>query len=1002
MALPKQNLPLPFGQGIETKTDKWQVQPGKLLALQNAVFNKGNLLQKRNGFGALTTLDDSTVNTITTFKGGLTALGDSLHGYAPDTDAWYNKGSLAQIDTDVMSLVRSSSSQSQQDAAVSSNGLTCTVWLDSDGSSKYQVIDRETNQVLVNATNLESSAVSARVFVLGRFFVITYMATIAASPHLRFIALPLLDPRSPSSPDDISTVVSSVNAPYDGYVANNSLYLAWDSGLLGGAVRVGYLDSTLLVRTPQDITGYDASHIGVTADTSTPTPTVWVMFKDAATDVLYAAARSSTLVEVLAETSLGTYVDLNQVTGVAADGTLTVLYQTENEYSYAAIRSDFISKITCTQAGVVGSASVVLRSVALASKPFIINDRIYVMSVYGGALQPTYFLIDSDGVILAKLAYSNAGGYPASQILPGANVQDTEVSIAYLYKATLTPVNKTQGVAAVNGIYAQTGINLVTWDISANPSQTVEIGNNLHMTGGYLWMYDGVKPVEHGFHVWPEDVETTVSGTGGLMTAQQYYYSVTYEWTDAQGNLHRSAPSIPVGALTAAATSSVLLDIPTLRLTAKTGNNVVRIVIYRWSTAQQIYYQITSITSPGLNDPTVDSVQYVDTQADSAILGNQILYTTGGVVENIAAPACKAITLFKSRLVLIPAENPNELWFSKQVIQNTPVEMSDLFTQFIAPTVGAQGSTGEAEVAFPMDDKLIIFKRDALYYMTGTGPDNTGNQNDFSEPVFITGAVGTDNSKSLVMTPMGIMFQSDKGIWILKRDLSTEYIGAPVEAYNDATVLSAIAVPGTNQIRFTLDSGVTLMYDYYFGQWGTFSNIPAISSTLYQGLHTYVNSQGALYQETPGQYLDGSSPVLMSFTTAWLNLAGLQGLERAYFFYLLGEYLSPHKLNVEIAYDYNNSTQQSVLITPDNYNSPYGSASGPYGSLSPYGGTSSVEDWRIFFDQQKVQAFRIKITEVFDASIGVAAGAGFTLSGLNMVVGIKKGYRTQSASRSAG
>ena len=36
-----------------------------------------------------------------------------------------------------------------------------------------------------------------------------------------------------------------------------------------------------------------------------------------------------------------------------------------------------------------------------------------------------------------------------------------------------------------------------------------------------------------------------------------------------------------------------------------------------------------------------------------------------------------------------------------------------------------------------------------------------------------------------------------------------------------------------------------------------------------------------------------------------VHLAGLQGYQRAYFFYLLGTYFTPHKLGLSISYDYN-------------------------------------------------------------------------------------------------
>jgi hypothetical protein len=624
-----------------------------------------------------------------------------------------------------------------------------------------------------------------------------------------------------------------------------------------------------------------------------------------------------------------------------------------------------------------------------------------MLVTYGGAYQPTYFLIDSSGNIISKLAYSNGGGYLVNQVMPQLNLYGNKLSVGYLFKDLLAAVNKTQGIANVAGVYSQTGINLASFALN-DVVLTSEIGSNLHISGGFMWMYDGVKVVEHGFHVWPEDITATPAASGGSMADQTYFYQVTYEWTDNQGNIHRSAPSVPMSAAVSGGggSGSVVLKIPTLRLTYKISNKV-RIVIYRWSTAQQSYYRITSITAPTLNDPSADSVSYTDTQADSAILGNDLIYTTGGVLENIAAPGFVDVSLFKSRLVGVSAEDPNLLWISKPVVQSTPVEMSDLLTLYVAPTTGAQGSTGKTNFTVPMDDKIIIAKDDAFYYVTGNGPDITGANNDFSEPIFITSTVGSNNKKSVVMIPSGLMFQSDKGIWLLGRDLSTIYIGSPVEAFNQYEVLSALSVPGTNQVRFTLNNGITLMYDYFYNQWGTFVGIPAISSTLWNGLHTFLNSQGKIMQETPNFYLDGSKPVLVSFQTGWFNFAGLQGYERAYFFYLLAEFLSPHKIRIGIAYDYAPVPSQNVLISPDNYNNVLGNDT-PLGQGSPLGGTPTLEQWRVFFQQQRCQAFQITLNEVFDSFYGVPASAGLTISGLNLVFGIKKGFFPAMAKNSAG
>jgi hypothetical protein len=484
-----------------------------------------------------------------------------------------------------------------------------------------------------------------------------------------------------------------------------------------------------------------------------------------------------------------------------------------------------------------------------------------------------------------------------------------------------------------------------------------------------------------------------------------YYYQVIYEWSDNQGNIIRSAPSIPTVAAAASfsgATNTVVVNIPTLRLSYKSN---VKISVYRWSTTQQSYYEVTTIASPLLNNPAVDSVQFTDTYSNDDIIGNSLLYTTGGVLENISPPSSNNVCLFNNRLWLVDAEDRNLLWFSKQVIEATPVEMSDLLTLYVAPTTAAQGSTGPITAIAPMDDKLIVFKRNALGYINGIGPDNTGSNSQYSDFILVNTVVGCANQQSIVLTPNGLMFQSGKGIWLLGRDLSTNYIGAPVEQILDGyTVTSAVNVPSTTQVRFTLNNGIVLMYDYYYNQWGTFSTIRALSSTVYENLHTVLTEFNQVLQETPGQYVDNGSPVLMSFTSGWMNLAGVQGYERFYYMLLLGQYKTPFKLNVQFAFNYNVSPSQSILVTPDQTPSTWGSQQN-WGNGNQWGSSgeyANVFEARVFPDQQKVESFQIIVSEVFDPQYSTLPGEGLTLSGMNLVVGLKKGFRTSPASRSFG
>lgn len=1002
-----------FALGIDTKTDEKQVPIGKFLSLTNSVFNITGQLTKRNGFKRCTTLPKPQT-VLTTLNDNLIATGINLYAYSEDTDQWLDQGAVQPVTVRTQSMVRNSYSQTVNDAVVTPDGMACLTFME-NGLCYYQVQDSNTGQQIVPRTLIPNGVNSPRVCILGRYFLITFIADIGGSFQLHFAAVSTFMPSITPIYGTIITTLATINSGYDIVVANNSMYTGWEDD--NGDVRIAYVTSTLQVSTPGTVDTSPADRISMAVDLIGSTPTIYITYWNTASNNGYTASYSPILTPILAPTLSIASEELVNLVSQAYDGLLTIIYEVDNDYGSPypgpATQTDFLGKATVTAGGSVQLFSPILRSVGLGSKMFYIVDsgeiKQYLLASYGEVNQPTYFLIDTNGNIFARLAPSNGGGYITNQVLPSFSLVDGQYVVSYLIKTSLTSVNKGTDLATgtpVNGIYSATGINLAKFAINTEGQYSSEIAGSLLLTGGQIWQYDGVKPVELGFQVWPENVRVATSATGGLITAQKYFYQFTYEWTDNQGMIHRSAPSIPVSITTTGSTSSNTLYVPTLRLTYKTTPNSVRIVGYRWSTAQQTYFQFTSIVNPTINDPTQDFVTIIDTLADSAILGNPIIYTAGGVIENIAPPASIHSSLFKNRYFSISAENRNVLNYSQIILQSTPVEMNDLFAIYVAPSSGAQGSTGEMTCTFPMDDKLIIFKKDAIYYITGNGPDATGNNNDFSEPIFVTASVGCDNPKSLVLMPNGLMFQSDKGIWLLGRDLGTNYIGDDVEAYNDIPVKSATAIPGTNQIRFVLDNSTTLMYDYFYDQWGTFTNIRAITSTLWQNLHTYLNVDGQVFQEAPNTFLDGSSPVLMSFTTSWISLAGLQGYERFYFGYLLGTYYTPFKLNMSIAYDYASASDystpsQSIVITPDNYNPPWGGEA-LWGSGEVWGGPSNTFEARFFPEQQKCETFQISMQEIYDSSYGATSGAGLALSGLSLIVGAKKGYRTQKASRSFG
>lgn len=980
MALPKQGVNFNFTQGLDLKTDRNQVPAGKFLALENAVFQNGGGLQKRYGFGSVSTLPVTTQTTLATLNNNLVVTGTDLYAYNADTAQWIDRGTIKPVKLSVLSVATDSKSLTIPDGAVAPNGLLCASFY--DGSTYYyQISDSVTGQIIVAKTALPSTATNTKIFVLGAYFIVLFAADIAGTHYVQYIAVPYAAPNSPGSTTTVASTLSALAGAFDALVYDDIMYIMWSG--TGTTVKLTYMTAILTLAAATSLAGKSATKISIASDASNGTifftffdgTDTWTTCYDRVLNVI--PAMSPPIKVINGDTGV------NQLVSAASNGTVSIMYEITNSYSWGG-RSDYLKLVTCTNAGAVGTPTIIKRSVGLVSKTFTISGTNYLIVNFCGQFQPTNFVMDFSGNIIAKFAYANAGSYDSLTVLPNVSVVGNVAQLVYSFLANLTAVNTTPGAANPAPFYASSGVNLASLDFGTVQSCS-EISSSLHMSGGQLWQYDGVNIVEHGFHLWPSDINISTATGSGSLAADTYYYRICYEWTDATGKLHRSSPSIPIKQITTTASSTNTIKVPTLRLTSKQN---ARIVLYRWSSSQQTYYQVTPSASLPANDTTVDSVTITDALADSSILGNTILYTTGGVVENIGAPAFDAVALHKSRLFGIDSEDKNLIWFSKQVLSGEPLELSDLLTLYVAPTTGAQGSTGDCTALASMDDKLIIFKRNSIYYVTGTGPDATGANNDFSEPTFITSVAGCTDSRSIVFMPSGLMFQSDKGIWMLGRDLSTKYVGAAVEAYNGTAVNSAQNIPGTNQVRFTLDSGITLMYDYYYDQWGTFSaGAGGVSSTLWQNKHTLLRSDGEIRQEGTA-YLDGSSPVLLAFRTAWFKVAGLQGFQRAYWMSLLGEYITPHKLTIGVAYDYNDNAQQITTISPTNYNGTYG-ADTLYGGSSPYGGNSTLEQWRIFFARQKCQAVQIQFQEAFDSSYGVAAGAGLTLSGINIVFGAK-------------
>ena len=513
----KQSINFNFGQGLELKQDPKQIPVGKFLDLQNAVFNKGGLFQKRNGFGELTVLPNLDSTYITTFNNNLTAISDSILAFSTSNDNWISKGSIQPVNLKTLPLIRSTTNQSQADISISSNNLICTVYTDQDLSNtanvvyKYVVADATTGQNIIEPTIIPASnggtlVYSPRVFNIGAHFIILFTNHISGAYHLQFIAISTSVIGTVTSPVDVTnSYIASQGLSFDATVLNDTLYIAYDTTSGGQAIQTCYINKSLQISSKVTYPGFIATLMGLNTDGNN----VYAAFYDSNSQNGYLLSFNGLLQTQIAPVQIITGLAVLNITPTISNGVCDVYYEVSNGYTYdTSIRSNFIQSVPVPiSVPTPGMPITIVRGVGLASKAFTINNTEYFLSAYNSEFQPTYFLIngtestEAAPIVTAKLAYSNGGGY-LSNGLPNVVLSGTVANIPYLIKDLVESVNKGTNLPSgsqVGGIYSQTGINYTTFNISTQKVDSVEIASSLHLSGGFLWQYDGYLPVEHNF-----------------------------------------------------------------------------------------------------------------------------------------------------------------------------------------------------------------------------------------------------------------------------------------------------------------------------------------------------------------------------------------------------------------------------------------------------------------------------------------------------------------------
>lgn len=1022
MALDRQVLPVPFAGGIDTKTDPKQVSVGKLTTLENGLFTSLRRLTKRAGTAAISGGLTAGTNISAFGANQLVALdGQSLYATGSTTDNFTKIGDCPAITLSRQQADGSRPGQENPSAAYhAASGLTCVVTRNIVANTAQYIILRQATGVVAQSGMIDQAGVagltainSLSVHALGAYFIIV-MGVTGGAFSTKYYSIPITG----TTPGAISAATNvgplTTNGVHAAAVSGSSLVIASGSTSSLGSIVVTTLSSALVLGTPVTLTPPGApppvlSAIGLTVD---GTGNVAVSFKQLGVASLYVTVLSGALAvlasNVVVYPALGATNENVSLAGYAVTGGINFI---ASQYDSAANRyTSYVASLSSAWAA-SGSPSI-FSNTLFTTAPFVLGGSPYVAAAYASSVQPTYFIVKLP-TVLGQAAYNPQA--PVARIFTGeagltAATHMAAPSAAFIY-GTSAVVPLLRAVSSSGTALNTTTKNITELvSVSFGGSQSMlELGKNLFVSqSGFLRAYDGEVLSEQGFHTFPEIESVTPSGAAGPppFPGGNYQYVIVWEWVDAQGQRHQSSPSQPVQVTQAGAPSATIVvrGLPFTARLKSTGTTIVystiEAVIYRTLANGQVFYRVSGLgTAPPANflpfvsggQPTYTFTDNYADNIDTKITTNPGLYTAGGVLDNIPAPSCTAMTAYRNRLIVVDELNPLSAWYSQQVIPGSPVEFSDFLVQNIDSTGGIR-LTGLAW----LDDKLLLFKDTVVFYMTGSGPDARGQSSDFSTPTIINTNSGCKNPLSIVTGANGVVYQSYKGFFILDRALSDHYIGAEAEGYNSATVYGAAIAKDANQIRWALSGNVVLMYDFLVGQWGIFPNVPAVGSTIYNGKYTYITATGAVLQETPGSFADSGAIVPLKAATGWLSFAGLAGYQRVYKMVILGEYKSSHALQVDIAVDYDDTIVQTMVIYPDNLT---GATSLSSALALALGGGRPAYEYRVRLKQQKCQAIKVTITEL--AGVGVPS-EGLSLSGLTFEVGVLPNVARLAAGQTVG
>lgn len=1022
----KQSVPIPLGMGLDESIASKRLDPPNALRCSDFTIERDGRYTKLEGVATLSMPDTSVSGSESTLlqnRGQLACLTtNGVFAYLPENDEWVRRQSSSAypISAVVDKLAVMGRRSINPDIASNEEGLVCVVWEETSVDGVFSMFLDEDGNILYGPARVSvvQNQYAPRVVAFDGVFLLAWLSgdprTTSGTLYTQYYAWSASD-FGWSSIQSQGTGVSRFDL-HAGDIAESYAYL---TAAASTTLNVRRLPNTGVAAATASWS-FAGGSTAVGHDTTAGR--VYVGYIDGSSD---------SVVKVLSEDLATTHA----TTTLLASGSQPSWFSTERSFirqfdasSWAYVSSAGYPGVGAAAPGIYVSTfdsagtlsdSIPIYDMALHSRGVYVSGYTRTGDgcsglVFGAHTHSAYYRLSAinepqyPAAFLVRYAKDAAGGDSRTVVCRYAEnpSPDAEFDWATHLNSIVPLSNGRYGHAFTRNIrdydiISEDGtarIDHVEFDFQSLQVPTARAEEATLIGGSHVGFYDRFSAVENSIHNAPEiatiDNFTLGSGDGGgVVTQPAITVSVVARWTDSLGRTHRSPPSHPLTVATSASAElsrSLAFDIYfTPVLTNHNGDNAVDVVYDIYVTD---HYDYGSGIGGGYEATAAGGTRWLRHTVFSPArdVSDETLIMASVPVFNVPGSHIEAEYVQAGELSSDPTEpardlvaSANRVFFlsgdGKYIGYSKPLLTATYATEFNdAQRIQVPGEGRESTALAILDDKLVLFKTDGIYVTTVTGGNNaSGSGPGFPQLRPIPTGSGCTNRRSVVTTPVGILFQGRRGIYVLDRNLQVRFVGAKIQDTLDGNVLSAALDASRNEVVFGFRSDTIdgLIYNYEADTWTTATAWRDGDSMLVKdGVWHGLRAGSAIRYRVPGTYKNltlssGTSsgtrqPVL---ETAWIKLAGLQGFERVYRATFLGTYYSGD-IRVRVAYDYDDTWV-------DSFSWDEADLTNPLQLRTPV------------LSRQKTEAVKFEISE----QTGDTEGKGFELEALEIEARVKQG-----------